>query len=365
MRGFAGIMKQCFAVALGLSVGACIPSTAERSSAPAPAARPAPAPAPAPTVKAPPRRAVVQESPKSTWQARPVTADPVTVAGGEYVVEAGDTLRSIGNSTGAGSEAIAAANNLEAPYILRPGQSLRIPGGSYHVVSEGQTGIAIARAYGVPWSDMVALNELDEPYILRIGQRLRISASSEPTRTARDMSMEERARAFDIGIDEVVTGSQPAIAEGQSAAVASSGKRAVPLNAALAEPVGFNGRFVWPLRGKLLSSFGSKGGGKVNDGINIGAARGAAVRASASGVVAYAGNEIDVYGGLVLINHGDKWVTAYGHLDRLNVVRGEKVTAGQQIGTVGETGYVTEPQLHFEIRNDRRPVNPTTKLPAS
>jgi murein DD-endopeptidase MepM/ murein hydrolase activator NlpD len=103
----------------------------------------------------------------------------------------------------------------------------------------------------------------------------------------------------------------------------------------------------------------------VNDGLNISAVSGTPVRASAPGTVVYSGNEIGVFGGLVLVDHGGGWVTAYGHLGSLSVTKGDRVTAGQPIGAVGETGYVTQPQLHFEIRKDRKPINPQTVLPAN
>jgi murein DD-endopeptidase MepM/ murein hydrolase activator NlpD len=80
--------------------------------------------------------------------------------------------------------------------------------------------------------------------------------------------------------------------------------------------------------------------------------------------VVYSGNEIGVFGGLVLVDHGDGWITAYGHLGQLSVVRGNRIKKGQAIGSVGDTGYVTQPQLHFEIRKDRKPLDPLTKLSA-
>jgi len=325
---------------------------------------------------APPRLEIDERawlrSPEATWQSHPVSAEARDVSAGDYVVQPGDTLRGIGNRTGAGSEAIAAANGLAPPYVIRPGQRLVIPAGRYHSVGEGETGIAIAQAYGVRWADMLALNGLEEPYILRVGQRLRLpdqaSATSaaipQSSRNGEALSLEARAAAFRIGIDEIVTGSQPALAEGRAASPPPMAKPSVPLNVALAEPQGFSGRFIWPLSGKILTPFGVRGGGQVNDGINIAAERETPVMASGPGVVAYAGDEIGVYGGLILINHGGGWVTAYGHLEKLNVVRGEKVRAGQAIGTVGQTGYVSRPQLHFEIRRDRRPVDPATQLPA-
>jgi murein DD-endopeptidase MepM/ murein hydrolase activator NlpD len=102
----------------------------------------------------------------------------------------------------------------------------------------------------------------------------------------------------------------------------------------------------------------------VNDGVDIGASLGAQVNATTDGTVVYAGSEIGVYGGLVLIDHGGGWVSAYGHMGRLNVKRGDRVIRGQAIGGVGDTGYVESPQLHFELRKDRKPVDPLTLLPA-
>lgn len=310
--------------------------------------------------------------PRPTWDDGAVVRRSRDVAGGAYIVRGGDTLRTIGNRSGAGSEAIAAANGLAPPYTIYPGQKLAIPGGQYHDVAAGETGIAIAQAYGVRWADMVGLNSLDEPYILRIGQRLRVpagaraAAASLPAATADQAQpdLERRAAVFSVGIDDIVTGSQPALAEGRRAASASARPGQVPLKTAIAQPKAFDGGFAWPLRGRILSGFGSNDGGRINDGINIAAAAGTPVLAAGSGVVAYSGDEIGVFGGLVLIDHGDGWITAYGHLGKLDMVRGEKVAAGQPIGAVGQTGYVSEPQLHFEIRQKRQPVDPRQKLPS-
>lgn len=312
------------------------------------------------------------EAPPPTWTAQAVTPNAVKVEDSTYIVKPGDTLRGIANRTGASSELIAATNNLTAPYIIRPGQKLQITGGRYHGVSGGETGIAIARAYGVPWRDVVALNGLEEPFVLRVGQRLLLPAATpmDPQR----LTIEQRAAAFDLDIDDIVTGSQPALASATTADEPSDWRKAIAQKekpaktatkkpAAIITPNAFSGRFNWPVEGKLLSSFGSKGGGKVNDGLNIGVAKGTPIRASADGVVAYSGNEIGVFGGLILLNHGGGWVTAYGHADKLNVTRGQKIKAGDIIGLAGDSGYVQEPQLHFEIRKDRKPVNPVSHLP--
>lgn len=304
---------------------------------------------------------VPEQAPASTWQSRPVTPRAERVESGTYIVQPGDTLRGIANRTGAGSQIIASANGLVEPYVIRPGQRLKITGGRYHAVSPGETGIAIARAYGAPWRDLVALNALEEPYILRVGQKLLLPADT-PSDPAR-LSIDQRAAAFDLDIDDIVTGSQPALANGAAAKEPSDWRKAITANTTIVTPASFSGRFQWPVNGTLLSSFGSKGGGKVNDGLNIGVPRGTPIRAAADGVIAYSGDEIGVFGGLILISHGSGWVTAYGHADKLNVTRGQQVKAGEVIGLAGESGYVQEPQLHFEIRKDRKPVDPIIHLP--
>ena len=160
---------------------------------------------------------------------------------------------------------------------------------------------------------------------------------------------------FTLDIDAIVTGSQPAKPE--------PGRPAPSFGTPVATPTGFAGSFVWPLAGRVVSRFGSQGGGRVNDGLNIAAPLGTGVTSAGDGVVVYSGNEISVFGGLVMVDHGDGWITAYGHLGQLNVARGDKVRRGQALGSVGDTGYVDTPQLHFEIRKDRKPVDPLTKLP--
>ncbi|MDE2265258.1 MAG: M23 family metallopeptidase [Alphaproteobacteria bacterium] len=124
-------------------------------------------------------------------------------------------------------------------------------------------------------------------------------------------------------------------------------------------------RFEWPVDGRVISGFGTTADGGRNDGINIAAAYGEPIHAAASGTVTYAGNELKSYGNLVLIRHSDGYVTAYAHAERLTVGRGEHVTKGQVIGYAGNTGDVSRPQLHFEIRQGVRPVNPQTLLIAS
>lgn len=120
------------------------------------------------------------------------------------------------------------------------------------------------------------------------------------------------------------------------------------------------------MQGRVVAGYGDSQGSGHNDGINIAAPRGAAVRAVESGTVAYAGNEIRGYGNLVLIKHPDGLISAYAHADELLVKHGDKVGRGQVIAKVGDTGGVGEPQLHFELRRGKRAVDPRNFLaPAS
>ena len=113
---------------------------------------------------------------------------------------------------------------------------------------------------------------------------------------------------------------------------------------------------------KQLDDFAS---GARNNGIDIAVPAGTAIRATADGVVAYAGDKVAVFGGLVLITHGGGWVSAYGHASRVDVVRGQKVKRGEVVGLSGDSGYASKPKLHFELRKDRVPVNPVAHLPPS
>jgi len=130
------------------------------------------------------------------------------------------------------------------------------------------------------------------------------------------------------------------------------------------------GRFVWPLKGSVLAPFGDRGPGQHNDGVDIAAQSGDSVRAAAAGEVVYAGSSIPGFGNLVLVKHAGGWVTAYAHLNRIEVRMKDSVAQGDEIGQVGQTGAVDRPLLHFEVRyapqptEKARPVDPALVLPA-
>lgn len=120
--------------------------------------------------------------------------------------------------------------------------------------------------------------------------------------------------------------------------------------------------FRWPARGRVISGYGAKGPNGTNDGINIAVPEGTPVKAAEGGTVAYAGEEIKGYGKMVLIRHPNGYVSAYAHNGDLNVKRGDPVKRGQTIARSGQSGNVTSPQLHFELRKGSEPVDPSKFL---
>jgi murein DD-endopeptidase MepM/ murein hydrolase activator NlpD len=339
------------------SVAGCIPATPAPPSRLVPPAQPV---QPTPDERRPFGEATgFYERP--TWTLKSVTTNAVRVNTGVYSVRPGDTLRTVGEKTGAGSEALAIENDLVPPYTLRFGQELRVPAGLYHRVGAGETGIGIAAAYDVDWGEIITVNALSEPYILRVGQRLRLPSDARALPSGR-VDAGTRAAAFRLDIDDILTGSQPALAEATRPTAGTATPRQ-PVTAAIADPAYFAGRFEWPLNGPILARFGPLVPGKVSDGINIAAAAGTPIRATAGGVVSYAGDQIGVYGGLILINHSGGWVSAYGHAGRIDVKRGQSVRMGDVVGRAGATGQVQTSQLHFQLRKNRIPVDPMKQLP--
>jgi murein DD-endopeptidase MepM/ murein hydrolase activator NlpD len=351
--------KRIAAVALGMALAGCIPPGVEPVETTPGTQRPpvaAPGTPPATVPKGDGVTALPTAPP--AWETRSVVADARTVASSSYVVKSGDTLRGVANATGAGSEAIARANTLSPPFTIQVGQRLQIPGGRYHTVHVGETGIAIARAYGVDWSRIVTANALTEPYILRTGQRIVIPGDAAPRSAA------ERAAAFRLDIDDILTGGEPAIPPDKHPARATaSPKRVLPSTAAIAAPTVAPGLFAWPVDGRLLKRFGAGDSGERNDGIKIGVPLDTPVKAAADGTVAYVGTGVPGLGGVVIIRHGGGLTSVYGHASQLLVQRGQAVKKGQKIALSGDSGYADRPQLHFEMRAGRTPIDPLTRLP--
>jgi len=142
----------------------------------------------------------------------------------------------------------------------------------------------------------------------------------------------------------------------QATAMPEDVSAATPVKAT--EATGALPTFRWPVRGKVITSYGAKTNGKANDGINLAVPEGTPVKAAEDGVVAYSGNELKGYGNLVLVRHSNGYVTAYAHASELLVKRGDTIKRGQIIAKSGQSGEVGSPQLHFEIRKGSSPVDP-------
>jgi murein DD-endopeptidase MepM/ murein hydrolase activator NlpD len=303
-----------------------------------------------------------QSAPPQTARAEPQRLKPIERSvpsvppPGTVTVARGDTVYGIARANGVTVRGVIDANGLKPPYLLRPGQLLKLPAPSLHTVRAGDTLYGVSRRYGVDVFSLAKHNDLTPPYQIRPGDRLRLpGAAVEPVAIAARAPLAET-------VPQVESLPPPSDAPSPRRSTAPEPAPASPPLAGLPPGRPANVPFAWPLRGEILSSYGPKGDGMHNDGINIAAPRGAPVRATADGVVAYAGNELRGFGNLLLVKHADGWVTAYGHNDQLLVRRGDSVRQGQVIARVGSTGNVAMPQLHFELRKGTTAVDPRRHL---
>ncbi|MBI4185196.1 MAG: LysM peptidoglycan-binding domain-containing M23 family metallopeptidase [Proteobacteria bacterium] len=295
------------------------------------------------------------------------------------IVGRGVTLYGLAEQHGVPVREIIDANGLNPPYRLYTGQRLRLPSraGTSHLVRAGDTLWELSRTYGAPMGEIARANGLDPPYTLYEGQRLtipgRAGAPAAGFVPAPLPSVDVAARdappppplpvvkpAARLAPRPLLSAPKPA-GPGEEAAGGEAGPAP---SAAPAAPARDRDGFLWPVGGRVISTFGRKKGGRANDGINIAAPRGTSVRAAEKGVVAYAGNELRGFGNLVLLKHPGGWTTAYGHNDELMVKEGDRVAKGQVIARVGSTGNVSDPQLHFEMRQGTRAVDPLRYLPS-
>lgn len=273
----------------------------------------------------------------------------------------GDTVYELSRRHRVPVPVIIRANNLEPPYLLHVGQRIELPRGKQHKVVRGDTLYSIAGRFDVGVYELARLNDIDAPYTIKLDEILVIPDDAPAPKPALKPVTET------VSVAKKTPQPVPAPRQMQRVSEANAGKIAVvppkkPPPPVQAPPPRAGKGFIWPLQGRLLSSFGVKEGGLRNDGINILAPRGTPVRAAENGVVAYAGNEIRGFGNLLLIKHSGGYITAYAHNDKLLVKRGQRVTRGQKISTVGSTGSVSRPQLHFEVRKGRRPQDPKKYL---
>lgn len=196
-------------------------------------------------------------------------------------------------------------------------------GAGYHVIKKGETLYGVARRYGVSVGELKKLNRITDVRDIDAGTRLYI-----PPRRSR-----------------------------------SAKKRAAPPRKEARSPVSTSVRFIWPVKGgRVTSRFGTRSSGR-HDGIDISARKGTTIQAAAEGKIIFSGRGPSGYGNMVIIKHDRATITIYAHNDRNLVRKNEYVKRGQGIATVGRTGRADGPHVHFEIRIDRKPVNPAKYLP--
>ncbi len=250
-----------------------------------------------------------------------------------------------------------------APEALpAPGQTARLapPHAGIYRVREGDTVYGIARRYSVDMGALVRLNRMAPPYRINAGERLLIPRAPSATGTTLARAEPDPAARSDVGMSSLSMPPTRPLPPLPRLAPQASLQAVPPLD--VEPPPRTGDGFLWPVKGRVLAPFGAQQDGLRNDGINIAAAEGTPVRAAENGVVVYAGNELPGFGNLLILRHAGGWMTAYGHNATLTVRAGETVRRGQVVATVGHTGGVVRPQLHFEIRRKGGAVDPARYL---
>ena len=293
---------------------------------------------------------VVKEKPKETVKELPKEKNDVRVPVKTIKIEKGDTLYSISRAYAVPVNDLAVMNNLSAPFALRVGDSLRVPDLAERVPVKKDVAPKAEPVKSQPKSETKP-KEQAKP---KAKTETKSQQKSQPKTESKNQTKPKPAEKTN---QKKVTETKKTTDKKTSEKKVAVAKTETPKMVARS-----SNKFSWPVRGKILSNFGAKNGGLYNDGINISAAFDSTVAAAENGVVAYAGNEVRGMGNLIIIQHSDGWMTVYAHLNSMSVRRGARVSVGQKIGTVGQTGKVTSPQLHFEIRNGTKAHNPINYL---
>jgi murein DD-endopeptidase MepM/ murein hydrolase activator NlpD len=341
---------------------------------------------------APPSRSPIETTatvpPRSVAAARPSAQNGATI-----IVGTSDTLDGLAKRYNVSAAAILQANGYKGPRMLSPGQQLIIPKqtavaaaapalapaaskpvaavagpSSVHVVNRGDTLMSIARRNNVPVGELARANNLDQTAKLSLGMKLTVPGSRSAAAVAAPAAQPvaavapaQPATTVAVPATKMASAGPPQAARLASATTNVVEEKPVVVEQAPVKPSEATGAlptFRWPVRGKVITTYGAKTNGKSNDGINLAVPEGTPVKAAEDGVVAYSGNELKGYGNLVLVRHSNGYVTAYAHASELMVKRGDTIKRGQIIAKSGQSGEVGSPQLHFEIRKGSSPVDP-------
>lgn len=261
---------------------------------------------------------------------------------GVHTVLEGDTLYGVSQRYQLPMRSIITVNHLSPPYSLSVGFRMKLPPPNDYKVKEGDNLYKVSRIFDVSMNQIARLNNLREPYALQVGQTLRIPSPGGQSARVQKVSVPSSGSAIKPDKKTIKKASIPRPKSIQKPPKLSSN----------------SGKFLRPVEGRVISSYGPKKGGLHNDGVNIQAPRGAPVRTAENGVVVYVGDDLKGYGNLVLVRHEKQIMSAYAHLDKTTVKRGQVLKRGQTLGTVGSSGQVDSPQLHFEVRRGTKAINP-------
>jgi murein DD-endopeptidase MepM/ murein hydrolase activator NlpD len=272
------------------------------------------------------------------------TPKKVGASAGAHTVGSGETLYSLGRKYGVSPFEIAQANGLARDASLSVGQNVKIPGASAKVAS------ASPKLAEKPKQVAEETITDEEPQVFAKPGKKKLVIDEEPKQEAAVTEPKAEEPVVEEKVAEVPVKKELKLKEPKV-------ETAAPTSQALA--------LRWPVRGKVISDYGPKSGGLKNEGINISVPEGTSIRAAESGVVAYAGNELKGYGNLILIRHDGGYVTAYAHAKELIVKRGDKVKRGDVIAKAGQTGAVSSPQVHFEVRKGPAALDPNKFLGSS
>lgn len=321
---------------------------------------------------APPAEGAADAPPEEPAPSPPAEVASPPVAPKTYTVQAGDTMYSIARRHGVSVDAILWANKLTDPNVLKQGQQLVIPPstGKLHTVKDGDTVDGLAQEYGVSTAGIVAVNGLSDGADLRPGQRLLIPVATKPSAgdpafTPAPLVAASTGEAVPIpgpgatgspvppGISVLAPIIQvPGMMTATGAPTVTVTNRKIP-------------KLAWPVPVKPPKSGISQGFRPGHTGIDIYTAEGTPIEAAAAGTVKMAEKNPDGftgYGWIVIIDHGDGISTWYAHCGSFAVKTGDKVKAGDKIGTVGMTGRTTGPHLHFELRVNASAIDPRLAL---
>lgn len=235
------------------------------------------------------------------------------------------------------------------------------PDGRYEV-KRGDSLHAIAFNYGLDWRDIAKWNGISSPYVIHPGQQLRLTAS-QPRAAVTTSGARPRPSVSEKSVDQPVakSTSQPVTTNPSSQPVKQTAPPAQN-TASSSKPVSTAdpSKWLWPVSGRILSNF--KAGDPARNGIEIAGKEGQAISATAAGEVVYSGAGLIGYGELIIIKHSDRMLSAYAHNRKRLVAEGQAVSAGEKIAEMGRDDR-NRAMLHFEIRRDGTPQDPLKFLP--